>query len=202
MNGRNQAQPARTSANGHAEGFAGDPIAVLEDDHELQLSLCSVLEEIADSLPHALDRRLTQTALGVLTVNWPAHVSLEEQCLFPLLRRRSDGDTTLKRMLERLQSEHAGDEDCACEIEATLGTIVAGDRIQNPEMLGFMLRGFFESQRRHIGWENAVLLPIARQRLIDDDLAEMRAWIAFNAHDQLIQRSQEMLARLERGAFG
>jgi hypothetical protein len=36
-----------------------------------------------------------------------------------------------------------------------------------------MLRSFFESYRRHILWENAIMLPLARTRLTGEDLDEL-----------------------------
>jgi hemerythrin-like domain-containing protein len=36
-----------------------------------------------------------------------------------------------------------------------------------------MLRSFFESYRRHIHWENAVVLPLARSRLNAEDLVRL-----------------------------
>ena len=46
----------------------------------------------------------------------------------------------------------------AIEIAEELAQFVEDGRPRNPEMLGYMLRGFFVSQRRHIAWEN---MPVA-----------------------------------------
>jgi hemerythrin-like domain-containing protein len=35
------------------------------------------------------------------------------------------------------------------------------------------VREFSETQRRHVTWEDRVLLPLARQRLTPEDLAEI-----------------------------
>ncbi len=47
-------------------------------------------------------------------------------------------------------------------------------RTSNAEMLGYKLRGFFEGPRRHIEWENAILLPAARRLLIDVNLETLK----------------------------
>ena len=54
-----------------------------------------------------------------------------------------------------------------------LKTCPTAQRPDNPDMLGYMLRGFFETQRRHVAWENAVVMPLAYARLTQDDLREL-----------------------------
>ena len=50
-------------------------------------------------------------------------------------------------------------------------------------MVGYMLRSFFESYRRHIHWENVVVLPLARARLTREDIEELGA--AMSRHREL-----------------
>ena len=38
-----------------------------------------------------------------------------------------------------------------------------------------MLRGFFERYRRHVQWENTLVMPLARLRLTRDDLDTLQA---------------------------
>lgn len=38
-----------------------------------------------------------------------------------------------------------------------------------------MLRGFFERYRRHIHWENQLVMPLARLRLTREDLDQLQA---------------------------
>jgi cytochrome c553 len=47
-------------------------------------------------------------------------------------------------------------------------------------MLGYMLRGFFERYRRHVHWENTLVMPLVRRRLTEDDLANLAAIMASN----------------------
>jgi hemerythrin-like domain-containing protein len=55
----------------------------------------------------------------------------------------------------------------------SLDALSRGARLKNPDMVGYMLRSFFESYRRHIHWENAVVLPLARSRLSAEDLLRL-----------------------------
>jgi hemerythrin-like domain-containing protein len=47
-------------------------------------------------------------------------------------------------------------------------------------MLGYMLRGFFERYRRHVHWENTLIMPIARRRLGPEDLEALSARMEMN----------------------
>lgn len=154
-----------------------DPLAVIEEDHALQLELCDLLEDLADGLPRRLEESWAATAVGVLSQTWPLHVALEEDVLFPLLRQRAAEDATLLEILVRLEAEHDSDEDFAHEIAEELSAVLDDGHIRNPDMLGYMLRGFFDSQRRHVAWENMVMLPVARRVLEGGDLELMRSWI-------------------------
>jgi hypothetical protein len=46
-----------------------------------------------------------------------------------------------------------------------------------------MLRGFFERYRRHVQWENTLVMPLARLRLTRDDLAALQAQMNQNRSD-------------------
>ena len=62
-----------------------------------------------------------------------------------------------------------------------------------------MLRGFFEHQRRHIEWENRVLLPLARQTLTRADLATFQDWIMSSARPACVKHSVATLKRMPSG---
>ncbi len=157
---------------------AMDPISAFEVDHVLKLGLCDVLENIADALPHSADASLATIAMRILRNGLPEHVALEEGHLFPLLRRRNAGEQSCQKVLLQLEHEHGSDEAFAYEIADELEHIAEAQAPKNAEMLGYMLRGFFISLRRHIRWENATVLPLARRTLTEADLAELREAVA------------------------
>ncbi len=152
---------------------AMDPISTFEVDHILKLGLCDVLESIADALPRTADASLATVAVRILRNALPEHVALEENHLFPMLRRRNAGDQSCQKVLLQLEHEHDADEAFAYEIADELDQIAGAQAPKNAEMLGYMLRGFFVSMRRHISWENATVLPLARRTLTEADLAEL-----------------------------
>jgi hemerythrin-like domain-containing protein len=149
------------------------PIERIAAEHALQLELCDALEYIADGLPDSIDRRLVREVIAILGHGLDAHFRAEEQLLFPLLRRRGNGDLSLIAALDQLEMEHVRDEDISSELMEELAYLAEHGRARNAEMLGYMLRGFFEGQRRHIAWENAVVVPAARRLLLPEDLQNL-----------------------------
>lgn len=145
----------------------------IDRTHRMQLLLCDALERIADGLPGDIDRRLCQQAMDTLRDDIPLHHLDEEHGLFPLIERRAGPYDNIKRILAKLSQEHRADEGYSAELIESLETLSEGRKLGNPDMVGYMLRGFFESYRRHIQWEDTVVLPLARARLTDTDLEDL-----------------------------
>lgn len=163
---------------------SNDPIADIEADHACLLRLCDVLEAIADGLPGLWDREKTVVAIDVLRHGLIGHARLEDVALFPLLRRRADGDRALASYLAQLESEHVHDTDFAFELADELDGLLLRGRTSRGDQVGYMLRGFFIAQRRHIEWENVAVLPVARRVLAGPDLAALAD--ALGADDQIM----------------
>ncbi len=142
--------------------FGGNPVEAFFRAHDDQLALCQALEEIADSLPDQVDRQKCMLAARQI---WPllrgVH-SFEEKIIFPALADRLAHVDGIDETIARLKSEHAEDECYAEELTDTLLLLGAGDRGVNFDAVGYMLRGFFESVRRHVAFEREIVLRLAR----------------------------------------
>lgn len=149
------------------------PLDLIEHAHLAQAQLCDSLEQIADDLPDNVDRRLCQSVIDSLQFEMPLHHRDEELGLFPLIEKRALPFDNIHDILARLALEHATDESFAAELLESLEGLSEGRKLGNPEMVGYMLRSFFESYRRHIIWENTIVIPLARARLTIEDLAEL-----------------------------
>jgi len=147
-----------------------DPITIIESVHAQHAALCDTLEEIADSLPGAVDASQCASEIHILSRELPLHHKDEEEGLFLLLRKRAKKGSSIEDHLEQLTQEHATDESSAFDIAETLEQLAHGETPENPNMIGYMLRSFFENYRRHLHWENTVLLPMARKFLTKTDL--------------------------------
>lgn len=159
------------------DGKYSDPVGLIEQDHYWQIVLCEALEHIADTLPNNFDPDLLHLTSEALKVVISEHNLMEEQALFPLLAKRVPAEIRFFDMAAQLSSEHETDQALALELAEQLEIIVSGSPRQNAEMLGYMLRSFFVSLRRHISWENQTILPLARNNLSSDDLEELRQWM-------------------------
>ena len=160
--------------------FARNPLDMIAHAHAVQVQMCDAMERIADGLPDDVDRRLCAQVASCLQFDLPLHHHDEETALFPLLRERAVPEDRLMEILDRLASEHSSDTDFASEIAESLELLGQGGRSGNPDMLGYMLRGFFERYRRHVHWENTLVMPIARIRLTLEDLAALSAQMETN----------------------
>lgn len=128
-----------------------------------QLNLCQRLERVADSLPDTADEmECLHLARALLPLVKKAH-DFEEQTVFPGLLRHPLATPALRESLERLRFEHLGDEDFANDLSLALRQFATARESCNVESLAWMLRGFFESLRRHIAFEKEHVLPLVRQ---------------------------------------
>ncbi len=167
------------------------PLSRLDDVHARQLRVCDILERIADALPRPPSRLVCLRLLDILTVDMPLHHADEEAGLFPLLRQRTAPGDGIDAVLDRLSIEHAEDEALLPEVLETLQALaddVGPER--EPDIAGYVLRGYFESQRRHIAWEEDVVMPLARTRLRVADIGRLDTIMRVNR-----TRIQESLAQ-------
>lgn len=160
--------------------FGRNPLDMIAHAHAVQVQMCDAMERIADGLPDDVDRRLCAQVASCLQFDLPLHHHDEETALFPLLRERALPQDGLNEILDRLASEHSSDTDFASEIAESLELLGQGRRDANPDMLGYMLRGFFERYRRHVHWENTLVMPVARLRLTEQDLESLAARMGTN----------------------
>lgn len=155
------------------DGFIRNPIDVLVWGHQYHLRICDTLEHIADNLLDGVDRASCENAIKALRHDLLIHHRDENHGLFPILRRRSRRGDNVDGILDQLLMEHAADESYAIEVTECLSHLAAGAQPNNPNMIGYMLRGFFESYRRHLNWECKLVLPLARRRLGEEDVTEL-----------------------------
>lgn len=150
------------------------PLDFLIADHARQRTAFALIEELARA--RALDRTLAAEVLRFLECDMVAHVDDEEADLFPLLRLRCEPEDQIERVLEDLSTEHAAEERIAVEIRAGLARALERDcRIAEIVGLDERMLAFAAAEQRHLALEHAIVLPIARARLSEDDLRDLGA---------------------------
>ena len=128
--------------------------------HDALLVLCDELEALADSLPSGTDRqRCLHLARAVPPLVASSH-AIEEELLFHPLSCLAGRVPDMPSTLERLRFEHHSDLCFAEELNDMLLAFGRGDELMTADAVGYMLRAFFESVRRHVAFEKEILVPL------------------------------------------
>lgn len=135
------------------------PAAVMKRAHLEKLQLCDALESIADTLPKVDRLKCLSTANAIVPLLRNIH-RYEETMIFPAYEAALNSRDANLDSTRRLRAEHVEDECYAAEATGILLAIGHGETVDNAEAVGFMLRGFFESLRRHIAFEREHVLPM------------------------------------------
>jgi hemerythrin-like domain-containing protein len=160
-----------------AETFL-EPLDFFLGEHLRQHAICAALDAIVLNPRHDRAREEIGCILTYLNEGLPLHLSDEEEDLFPLLEQRCLPADRVDEVLRLLRSEHEKDGELAEDVKAGLRRIADGQPLRDPERFFRSTVALAETQRRHLAWENAVVLPLARIRLSPQDLAALGAAMA------------------------
>jgi hypothetical protein len=142
-----------------------DPFEAMTLIHDKKVALCEELETIADRLPSNIDElTCLSVAAKLLPILRLAH-EYEESVIFPAYEK-AVADIGRSMSIDRLRGEHISDECFAADLTGILLKIGHGGYVDQAETFGFMLRGFFDSLRRHVAFENEHVAPIIRKGIL------------------------------------
>ncbi|ADV15057.1 MULTISPECIES: hemerythrin domain-containing protein [Mesorhizobium] len=127
--------------------------------HREKLQLCDALERMAGALP-GVDRLECLGAANAIVPLLRNIDQYEETVIFPAYEDAVVSSNANLASTRRLRAEHMEDECVGGEVTEILLAIGHGEAVENPEALGFMLRGLFENLRRHIVFEREHVLPM------------------------------------------
>lgn len=161
-----------TGGKPKAEDFRA-PLDFILAEHYRHRQLCDKLDELTAEMNSGPVAGLAQELLQFLTQDLQLHLQDEEQDLFPLLRRRCQPEDEIDDILNMLSEEHALDRDLVDFLIEDLKVLANGQHIANSIRFLVNVREFASTQRRHLAWENAMLLPIARRKLEAMDLSDL-----------------------------
>ena len=155
---------------GAPSGQYPDTLVRLNEALKTKQRICDLIETIADSLPEPSSLICLRTA-AVLRNDLPLYHADLGQCLFPQLHVRHSGSKWIVLMLKQIEADHLQLEISIDEVADLLERIGTGQaRMQERNVAGYALRGFFEGLRRHISWEQNLILPLANESLTMDDM--------------------------------
>lgn len=161
----------------------GSPFDILAGQRIALLSVCAIM----DALPNAPVSLVCGAASGIaafLRQDFQAIVTEEEEGLLPRLSARLLLGDDLEDALRQLAEEHRRDRQEAYTLATRCDELATG--LANDEISAtyFALRAFAERQRRHLAWEDAIVFPLARDRLTPDDLSQWKQ--AMRKHDRFL----------------
>lgn len=145
------------------------PIDYIQADHDRQRIVCATLRRFAAS--GEADAAAGRIVARFLTVDVVLNHADESEDVYPALRRRFIAADELDRTLGHLDTDHAALQDVLGRIAAALAPLESGPTVQLSRAEAGLLDEFASEQHRHLAVENAIVLPIARVRLLPDDLA-------------------------------
>lgn len=155
------------------ENLLREPIDYLYADHFRQQSVCGFLECVALDPAMASAQPLAREVLAYLEQELPRHVADEEEDLFPLLLQRCSAEDRIQRVQHLLGEEHRREDGLSATVIEGLRSIAAGHPPDRPGLFQRAAAAMAEGRRRHLAWENEFLLPLARERLMEEDLEAM-----------------------------
>ncbi|WP_416896873.1 MAG: hemerythrin domain-containing protein [Minwuia sp.] len=125
-------------------------------EHRMINELCDELEEIADGLPTPPRPQQLRLISAALKAGIPAHCRQEESELRGYLARWPDAPPYLIAAVEQLATDHAENEPLGFELADILDHAAEVGVIRNPDALGYLMRLYFHTMRRHLAWEEFV----------------------------------------------
>jgi len=151
----------------------GNPIQAIRREHDRQALACDRLAALATEAEPAPVAAEIDALLVFLREDLAWHTADEEIDLFPSLRARCTPADGIEGILDQLSREHALDKDIADFLVDDLTASAARAGWAPPRRFGINAHAFAETQRRHLDWENNLVLPLAQSRLTADDLREL-----------------------------
>lgn len=146
------------------------PLDFIVEDHDRVRNMCALIEYIVDR-PKTHPEIIAQVAAFV-RAELPLLITDEEEDLLPMMQRRCAPEDDIDRLQKRLDAEHDTAMYLLPDALETLDALWDG-RAGVPEASLHLLRNFAAHLHRHLIFENAILIPLARARLTPDDISTL-----------------------------
>jgi len=139
------------------------------------LDICNLLEALADDLPRKQASLLREVRRQSKDVLLPYYQLLSQHVL-PVLLRRTEGEDERQDLLLKLHADCVNRIETVRQLYDLFTDVTTTTRFDDqPEALGYALRGFFEVFRNDASWQIDVLWPLSMQVLTDEDAQQIRS---------------------------
>ena len=141
------------------------------DQTRRALHICDLLEALADDLPKRRAPHWREARLQCRSVLLP-YFRWMQDLILPELERKSDQNVDRTDVLARLATDYRDQLHSLTDLEDLIADAILCEKFaEEPEALGYALRGHFDSLRRDLSWQLAVLWPLATRLCTDADAA-------------------------------
>lgn len=131
-------------------------VQALTSVHVEILAACDRLESICDSLPRGYSRVACLEMADWLDETFPILVRREEESLAGVIARIATDQGPDYAASELSHRDHRADMAYANELAEALGEFARTESAA-ADTIGYMMRSFFESVRRHVTYEGALV---------------------------------------------
>lgn len=135
----------------------------IAEEHLLVHRVCVELEALADGLPDLPGEQHLVSLAAALRAGIPAHCRHEEEEIRQRLSRLGDVSEAVKTACDFLTFEHQENDPLGDELAEALENAVEKGCAENPEALGYLVRQYFQTIRRHLMWEDYVFKYVIAQ---------------------------------------
>jgi hemerythrin-like domain-containing protein len=134
------------------------PLTLLQNERQAQRQLCSDLEDMANQLRDGIDQSLCRATRECLQEDLP-WFHRHEETFFALLEREHPLSSVFAPGVRLAIDEHSIIETYVFDLGEWLDGACRGVRPRNIEAAAYALRCSFDGMRRHLNWEDAMLIP-------------------------------------------
>lgn len=135
--------------------------------------VCDGLEEVRVNARQETDPEVIEAFASYLSDGFLRHIEDEELDLFPKLRERCKPQDEIDDLLNGLCQDHNAYTSLANGIVQGLQQLSANADQTIGENLNSLIACFAATERRHLKLEDNLILPLAKTRLLPEDLEEM-----------------------------
>ncbi len=148
-----------------------DPLDFIAEDHFRLRTMCGELDRLAE------ETQIEDCAIAImieyLIKELPLLLADEDQDLIPMVLSRAEPEDELPKLVARLEKEHAAIGAHLESVNSGLASVILAKELS--DQLRTAMRDLARATRRHLILENAILLPLAKARLTEEDLHELRS---------------------------
>ncbi len=148
-----------------------DPIGFLQTELYRQRVACNTLEALAQSRANGDVRTDAERVLRYIVEDLQTHIGDLEDCLFPLLRRKSLPADNLEHLLARYRNLRERRDEPAGELVSILESMAHGET--PPPAFPAVVRAFISPWRSDVAAETDEILPLAERRLTEADIISL-----------------------------